>query len=258
MCNLYSPTAKNDVEVFVRRMVRNSLRMNDFDASKTVGPFGTGAFIRADGNDLLGQVGQWGLIRPGQSERIDYIKPKPVPGKKAPAPRPRSTNNARIEGIESKPTFADAWRNGRRCLIPANWYAEPNWETGKNIWWHLTRADGSPWMLAGLWSEWTDPHSGEIVPNFTMLTCNCDGHPLLARLHKPERDPKTGEVLPPDRQDKRSLVHIDPGNWDAWLTGSESHARELIAPQPADVFDLADAHKTDAMLTGSLGTGSLF
>ncbi|MDE2434501.1 MAG: SOS response-associated peptidase family protein [Burkholderiales bacterium] len=72
-------------------------------------------------------------------------------GRKPPAPRPRSTNNARIEGIETKPTFALAWKAGRRCLVPADWYAEPNWETGKNIWRHLKRAGGLPWMLAGLW-----------------------------------------------------------------------------------------------------------
>lgn len=233
----------------MRRMVRVGFRFDDYDASKPVGPFGAGSFIRAEGEGLRGQVGQWGLIRPGQPERIDYIHPRAAPGRKAPAPRPRSTNNARIEGIEKKPTFADAWCNGRRCLVPANWYAEPNWETGKNVWWHLKRADGLPWFLAGLWSEWTDPHTGEIVPNFTMITCNCDGHPLLGRLHKPEPD------LPPDAQDKRSLVHVAPEHWGHWLRGTEEDARALVKPQSAEVFDQGDAQRTDALLSGS---GSLF
>jgi putative SOS response-associated peptidase YedK len=250
MCNLYSPTPKNDAEVFVRRMVRNGFRMDDFDASRPVGPFGAGAFIRAEGEGLIGQVGQWGLIRPGQRERVELMQPKPAAGRKPPAPRPRSTNNARIEGIASKPTFAEAWRTGRRCLIPANWYAEPNWETGKNIWWHLRRADGLPWFLAGLWSEWADPQTGEIVPNFTMLTCNCDGHPLLGRLHKPERDPQTGQVLPPDQQDKRSLAHIEPSNWARWLRGTVAEAQTLVSPAPLEMFDLSDAQATDVALQG--------
>jgi len=53
MCNLYSPTPKNDAEVFVRRMVHTGFRMDDFDASKPVGPFGAGAFIRAEGEALI-------------------------------------------------------------------------------------------------------------------------------------------------------------------------------------------------------------
>ena len=70
-------------------------------------------------------------------------------------------NNARIEGIAERPTYRSAWAQGQRCLILADWYQEPNWETGKNIWWRLMRADGAPWALAGIWSEWVDPATGE-------------------------------------------------------------------------------------------------
>ncbi|MDP1649244.1 MAG: hypothetical protein Q8M01_13730 [Rubrivivax sp.] len=45
---------------------------------------------------------------------------------------------------------------GRRCLIPAAWYQESNWETGKHIPWRLTRADGAPWALTGSRSEWVE------------------------------------------------------------------------------------------------------
>lgn len=250
MCNLYNLSPKEDVERFIRAQMRQQ-SLPDYTPT-TVGPFATGLFIRANGDSLIGTLGQWGLIRPGQPDRIDYVKPKVAPGKKPPAPRQRSTNNARIEGIESKPTFSAAWRNGQRCLIPASWYAEPNWETGKNIWWHLRRADGAPWFIAGLWSEWTDLATGEVIPNFTMLTCNCDAHPLLNRLHKP--DPK----LPANQQDKRSLVHIAPEHWDQWLTGSENEARELITPQATEVFDLSDAARTDEVLASTPANQSLF
>jgi len=101
-------------------------------------------------------------------------------------------------------------------------------------------------MLAGIWNTWTDPVGGEIVPNYTMLTCNCDGHPLLARLHKP--DPK----LPADKQDKRAVVHVEPEQWAAWLTGPVDGAMVLIRPQPAEFFDQADAVRTDALLTSLL------
>lgn len=56
--------------------------------------------------------------------------------------------------------------------------------------WRFRRRDGDLWGLAGLYNEWTDPVTGEIVPRYTMRTLNCDGHPLLSRMHKP--DPKPG------------------------------------------------------------------
>lgn len=62
-----------------------------------------------------------------------------------------------------------------------------------------------PWDLAGLWSEWTDAETGEVVPNFTMITQNCDGHPLLSLMHKPDG------AIPPD---KRAGVPIEFCVWD--------------------------------------------
>lgn len=56
---------------------------------------------------------------------------------------------------------------------------------GVDVPWHLRRRDGDLWGLAGLYNGWTDPVTGEIVPSYTMLTLNCDGHPLLSPMHKP-------------------------------------------------------------------------
>ena len=109
----------------------------------------------------------------------------------------------------------------------------------------MTRADGQPWAIAGLWSEWADPATGEIVPSYTVITVNCDGHPLLARLHKPDPD------LPPDAQDKRSLVPLEPPQWDAWLHGAAADARALLVAPPAERFDPADARRTDALLAAA-------
>ncbi|WIT10465.1 SOS response-associated peptidase family protein [Paucibacter sediminis] len=236
MCNLYHVSPKAQIATHFRSIVPDQ-----YD-EVAVGPFGTGPFVRSAGDGLECVLGQWGMIRPGAPARIELKKVKPVPGRKPLAPRPRSTNNARIETIASKQTFRDAWRSGKRCLIPAAWYQEPNWETGKNIWWRLQRADGMPWALAGLWSEWVDHVTGEVVPNYTMITTNCDGHPLLGRLHKPDL------TLPADAQDKRSVIHVDPAYWQRWLSGGEDEALALIRPQPSEVFDLADARRTDEAL----------
>lgn len=126
---------------------------------------------------------------------------------------------------------------GSRAALPdpAWWYQEPYWgishtdlmtSTPKSIPWHFRRADGEPWALAGLWSEWTDPSTGEVLPNYTMLTQNCDGHPVLGLMHRPDKNQTA------DRQDKRSVVPIERADWDAWLHGSREQAEGLIRVPP--------------------------
>ena len=88
-----------------------------------------------------------------------------------------------------------------------------------------------PIVLAGLWNTWTDLCSGEIVESYTLLTLNADEHPLMKRMHKP--DPK----LPPDRQDKRSVVPLELEDIDAWLFGTRDAAQQLIRLAPVERFD---------------------
>jgi putative SOS response-associated peptidase YedK len=147
-----------------------------------------GPFIRRmrDGDAAELVVGQWGLIPWfAKTPTLTY-----------------STNNARSEELSQKATFKDPWRYGKRCIIPALSFDEPCWETGKNVWWRFSRADGEPWGLAGLWNAWTDKTTREIHESYTILTLNADAHPLMSRMHKP--DPKLG----PDQQDKRSVIPI--------------------------------------------------
>jgi len=239
MCNLYQMTPKGDAQRFIGKQGWH-LVCEAFEP-RTVGPSQAGVFLRSGDDGLVptGKLCRWGMLMPG-SARFE------------PGERLYATNNTRIETVAEKPTFSSAWRNGQRCLIPAAWYQEPNWESGKNVWWHLRRADGAPWFLAGLWSEWTDKTTGEFVPNFTMLTCNCDDHPLLSRLHKP--DP----TLAPEKQDKRAVVHIAPGNWDQWLQGTVAEALALVQPPATEVIDPTDADRMDQRLNQGPLNGSLF
>ena len=68
----------------------------------------------------------------------------------------------------------------------------------------------------GDWPGYGTPGStrrtGEIVPSYTMLTINADHHPLMSRMHRP--DPR----LPPDQQDKRSVVSIEVQDVDRGCT----------------------------------------
>jgi putative SOS response-associated peptidase YedK len=214
MCNRYRPVSTTMVrDVFGFTFLEEPQPLY---STAGIGPWQLGPFLRSD----HAVVGQWGLIP-------WFSKARRPTGKGG---RPISTNNCRIETVATAPTFKTPWARGQRCLIPALDYDEPYWGTGKNIWWRFARKDGLPWALAGVWAEWTDPTTGEVVPSYTMLTQNCDAHPLLNQFHKPEPG------LPPDAQDKRSVVSIEPSDWKKWLSGTVEEALSLVRLCPEERF----------------------
>ena len=133
--------------------------------------------------------------------------------------------------MAAKASYKHPWARGQRCIIRAQSFYEPNWETGKHIPWNFRRAEGELWGLAGLWNIWTDPATGEIVESFTMLTLNADHHPLMNRMHRP--DPKRTSNM----QDKCSVVPIDFEDVDTWLYGTQAEAQKLVRLTPAGVFE---------------------
>lgn len=218
MCNRYVSPEAGDIERFWHIGARNPWRGAD------VYPRQQGAFIRRAAaaepeRDLA--VGSFGLVPWfSKTPQVKY-----------------ATQNARFEELTEKASFKDPWKRGQRCVIPASVFFEPNWESGKNVWWAFRRADGEPWGIAGLWATWTDRSTGEIVESFTMLTLNADSHPLMRRMHKP--DPK----LPADQQDKRSVVTIEIEDTDQWLYGTDAEASALVKLPAADLFDAGPAEQ---------------
>lgn len=177
-------------------------------------PRAEGPFIRAHRGERELVVGPWGLIPHfAKTARLPY-----------------ATQNARAEELSRKPSFRQPWARSQRCLIPALSFDEPCWESGRNVWWSFRRADGQPWGLAGLWSTWADPLTGELLESYTMLTLNADNHPLMRRMHKP--DP----TLPPEAQDKRSVIPIEQEDVDLWLHGERDEAARLLRLAPVEVF----------------------
>lgn len=180
--------------------------------AKELFPHGVAPFIRSSesgrNRDLV--VGHWSLL---------------------PFDKRYSTVNARREGIENRSTSRKPWANGQRCIIPAAAFFEPCWETGKNVWWKFLPTDGVPFGLAGIWTQAVNHQTGEILDCYSMITINADDHPLFRRMHKP--DPK----LPPDQQDKRSVVPIIPDDVDVWLRGSIERAETLLKAASAEYFE---------------------
>ena len=132
----------------------------------------------------------------------------------------RRTYNARTETVAEKPSFRDAWRLGRHCIIPAEAIYEPDWRSGKAVATRIRRADGAPLGIAGIWTGWKSP-DGSIVRSFTMLTINADAHPLMRNFHKPA-------------DEKRMVVVLNEDTYGAWLEVPVAQAMDFMRPYPAD------------------------
>jgi len=218
MCTRYISPEAGDIERHWHVGGRNPMRW-----VREVFPNYQGPFIRAarDSSSYERElvVGQWSLIPWFAKER------------KLKFP----TSNARSEELSDKASYKLPWARGQRCIIPAESFFEPCWETGKHVPWRFKRADGEPWGLAGLWNTWIDKATGEVVESYTMLTLNADAHPLMNRMHRP--DPKR----PPNMQDKRSVVPIELTDVDLWLMAPVEQAAALVRLAPVELFEAAPA-----------------
>jgi len=219
MCNTYKPPA--DVKAIEQFWDISNGRGNGRWWDDVLYPHGNGPFVRrAKGDAGFSRelvLGQWGLI-PWFAKEAELKYP---------------TNNARSEELTQKASYKDPWARGQRCIIPAETFDEPNWETGKNVWWRFRRADDELWGLAGLWNTWTDKTTGEVRESYTMLTINADDDPLMRRMHKPNLK------RPADRQDKRSVIPLAPEDYDQWLAGTLKDAQALLRLAPLEVYDAA-------------------
>ena len=87
--------------------------------------------------------------------------------------------NARAETLAEKPAFRHALEK-RRCLVLADGFYEWKRDGKLRTPYHVQRAGGRPFAMAGLWEEWTSP-TGELVRSCTIVTTSPSE--LLAKLH---------------------------------------------------------------------------
>ena len=143
---------------------------------------------------------RWGLVPRWWSKTIKDVK--------------MATFNARVETVETKPFFRDAFKR-TRCLIPVSGYYE--WQDtpdGKQPW-YFTARDGSPALTtAGLSDEWRDRASGETLKSCTMLITQPNS--FVAEVHD------------------RMPALLAEKDYDAWLSGSAGV--ELLRPAPENLL----------------------
>lgn len=124
-----------------------------------------------------------------------------------------ATFNARSETVTEKATFRSAFRR-HRCIIPASGYYE--WEdtpSGKQPHYY-TRRNGKLLGFAGIWDEWADPETGEIIKSCAMLIT--EPSKFAARYHD------------------RMPVILETSQFEDWLTAKSGV--EVLQPAAEDVL----------------------
>lgn len=137
------------------------------------------------------------------------------------------TYNARSETVASLASFKHAWAQARHCIVPCEAIYEPDWRSGQHIPTRFTAADGGTLGVAGIWSPW-QTSEGKWVDSFAMLTVNADDHKLMRHMHRP--DPKR----PPEMQDKRMVVILPDGLFEAWLDAPAANSMDFMRQYPAE------------------------
>ncbi|MGN6285381.1 MAG: SOS response-associated peptidase [Afipia sp.] len=152
--------------------------------------------LRSEDGKRIPRMMRWGLLPHwAKDEKLSY-----------------STFNARSEEFTTKPAFRDAWKRGQRCLVVIDDFVE--WkkldEKGKEKQpYAVSMAAGPPMVLAGLWSSWRDPKSGEEVLSCTVITC--EPNAVMADLHN------------------RMPVILGEADWPKWLGEEPASNEELLA-----------------------------
>ncbi len=155
-------------------------------------------------------AGQWGLVPPWVKSASDakLRSPKLV--------------NARSETVSTSKNFFDAWHQDQRCIVPMMSFCVDDWRSGKAVPTRITRVDGKPMGVAGLWSLWPGKTaSDEPILSFTLLTVNANNHALMHRYEH-------------QGSEKRMPVILNEGAYDAWLTVRHEKAREFMRAYAAN------------------------
>lgn len=111
------------------------------------------------------------------------------------------TLNARGETIFEKPAFRESARE-KRCLIYIDGFYEHHHFRNRTYPYYIFRKDEAPMILAGLWNDWTDKTTGEIVNTFSIVTTT--GNPMMAKIHNNPKleGPRMPVILPEDVADE--------------------------------------------------------
>jgi len=133
-----------------------------------------------------------------------------------------STINARIETLDTAPSFRRAWKRGQRCLQPASGFYEWHLDAhGRKTPYLITLADQELFVFAGVW-DWSVRDDGAVIESCAHITM--PANELMADIHNGGNHPR------------RMPAILRREDQETWLKGTMAQARALLAPYPADLM----------------------
>lgn len=96
------------------------------------------------------------------------------------------TLNAKIETLEEKPSFRNSIN--KRCLVIADGFYEWQWLDAKGkskIKYEIGLSEVELFAFAGIYSEWINQHTGEIVNTYALLTTEANS--FMAEIHNSKK-----------------------------------------------------------------------
>ena len=151
--------------------------------------------------------------------------------------------NARGETIFEKPMFKSSARN-RRCIIYVDGFFEYHHYKQKTYPFYITHKEDQPLILAGLWDEWVNRETGDIIRSISIVTTYANK--LMAKIHNNPKlaAPRMPVILHREDQEKW-LMKIEN-------TEDENKIKQLLLPFPAEELKYITVGK----LKGKEATGN--
>lgn len=165
-----------------------------------------------------------------------------------------NTINARGESIFEKPSFKDSAKN-YRCLLTIEGFYEHHHLKGKTYPYYIYKKDGEPITVAGLYSDWTDKETGEIMRTFSIVTTRANK--LMSKIHNNPKlpEPRMPLILNEELEDEwlrrdtiqelnKLMVPFDDEKLEAHtvrrLTGKEALGN---VPEASEKYDYAELNQ---------------
>lgn len=114
------------------------------------------------------------------------------------------------ECIYSVSSFRDAFNSGQTCLVPLTGAVESCYfgvSAGRIV--RFIPQDGTLIFALGLWNDWIDRQTGQVIPTFTLLTDNPD--PFVFQ-----------------HGHDRGVIVIDRMAWSEWLDGRSQNGKQRL------------------------------
>ncbi len=131
-----------------------------------------------------------------------------------------NTLNATAEEIFEKASYKN-YITRNRCLVWVDGFFEPHHPDAKTtIPYYIYSADGNPFSLGGVYSNWVNQDTGEVIKTFSIITT--PANELLGQIHN---------------EKKRMPLIISPSDREKWLGPlSKEEIIQMMVPLPDGIL----------------------